>query len=118
MARSQTAILLKEFNAEEPHKAFDVAPNVAVPEPKDGEVLVRILCRPINPADTLALQGYYPNINKELPTVRAACSKRPLTSRLFVREADLTLVFWLIPGTWHRGCGICRERGTKRGQEV
>ena len=66
MARTQTAIIVKEFNAAEPNAGFDIVPDAPVPEPKEGELLVRLTCRPINPADIFSLQGFYPKLHKDL----------------------------------------------------
>lgn len=68
-SQKQTAVLLKEFIVEEPHRAIDVSSSVVVPEPGQGEVRVRVTCRPIHPADIMSLQGYYPGISQDLPTV-------------------------------------------------
>ena len=69
MAGKQTAVLVKEFNASEPHTAIDIVPTAPIPSPKEGELLVKITCRPVHPADVMALQGFYPSLNQDLPTV-------------------------------------------------
>ena len=41
-----------------------------VPKPARGQVLVRITCRPVHPADLLAIQGLYPTFQpRSLPAV-------------------------------------------------
>lgn len=60
MAQKQTAILVKEYSAEKPEAAIDICPDAPVKGPADGEVRVRLTCRPVDPADVLSLQGYYP----------------------------------------------------------
>lgn len=38
-----------------------------IPAPKPEEVLVRVTCRPINPADVFSLMGQYPGFQPKLP---------------------------------------------------
>jgi NADPH:quinone reductase-like Zn-dependent oxidoreductase len=52
----QTAVHVKAFNKEDPSAAVEIV-EVDVPSPKQGEVLVRITMRPINPADVISVQG-------------------------------------------------------------
>ena len=68
MGGKQTAILVKEFSASEPHTAIDIAQTAPIPSPKQGELLVKITCRPVHPADVISLQGFYPSMH-HLPTV-------------------------------------------------
>ncbi len=43
---------------------------VPVPEPGPGEALVRINCRPVNPADVFSVMGVYPGfVPKGMPAV-------------------------------------------------
>jgi NADPH:quinone reductase len=41
---------------------------IPVPEPREGEVRIRVLCAPVNPADLMIAQGVYP-VEKSLPFV-------------------------------------------------
>lgn len=59
---------MKEYNAGAPHKAIEVTTTHPVPERKEDELLIRITCRPVNPADILQCSGYYPRLHPELPT--------------------------------------------------
>ena len=56
MAQQQTVVRVTAFNQEEPWKAVEVG-HAPVPEPGQGEVLVRLLLRPCNPADLFSVQG-------------------------------------------------------------
>lgn len=53
---SQTAVLVTNFNLGDPAGAVEIQ-EVAIPEPKEGEVLVNIKLRPVNPADLFSVQG-------------------------------------------------------------
>lgn len=59
--------LLKGFNAD-PVEAATLVEKVPTPSPGKDEVLVHLLCRPINPSDLMALKGVYPSFQpKKFP---------------------------------------------------
>ena len=51
MPSKQHAVMVLKQKLENPHENIEVQ-EMDVPTPKDGEVLLRVLCRPINPAGT------------------------------------------------------------------
>ncbi|PNW76797.1 hypothetical protein CHLRE_11g476550v5 [Chlamydomonas reinhardtii] len=65
---TQTAVVVNAFG---PDYAKNISiGTVPVPKPGQGEVLVRITCRPLNPADVFSALGVYPGFTpKELPAV-------------------------------------------------
>ncbi|KAL4427108.1 hypothetical protein ABPG77_001112, partial [Micractinium sp. CCAP 211/92] len=69
MDRSQKIVQVHQYNQEHPEKAVTVVEG-PVPEPGQGQVLVRIQLRPVNPADLFSVQGVYPGFKPEkLPAV-------------------------------------------------
>ncbi|KAK9829079.1 hypothetical protein WJX72_003772 [[Myrmecia] bisecta] len=67
MPATQTAIEIVEWDT----KGFSglrLRKDKPVPEPKQGEVLVRVYMRPIDPTDIFSIQKVYP-INPQLPAV-------------------------------------------------
>ncbi len=67
---------MKQIQFHHTGKPFEVVECAEVPEPSlvhPDDVLVRIQAFPINPADILTLQGYYPRSNPEsaIPGVEA-----------------------------------------------
>ncbi|KAG2441248.1 hypothetical protein HYH02_010091 [Chlamydomonas schloesseri] len=65
---TQTAVVINAFGS-------DYAKNITigsipVPKPGPGEVLLRITCRPLNPADVFSALGVYPGFTpKQMPAV-------------------------------------------------
>ncbi|PSC74291.1 NAD(P)-binding [Micractinium conductrix] len=58
-----------KFNFEQPDEAVAVVEG-PVPQPGQGQVLVKLKLRPVNPADIFSVQGVYPGFApKELPAV-------------------------------------------------
>lgn len=53
------AIRIDGFSLADPASMMKVV-TLPIPEPKEGEALVKILLRPVNPADILGLRGVYP----------------------------------------------------------
>ena len=51
MPSKQHAVMVLKQKPESPHENIEVQ-EIHVPSPKDGEVLLKVLCRPINPAGT------------------------------------------------------------------
>lgn len=49
----QTAVVLTGFDAEHPASMLTVKRDKPVPRPREGEVLVRVAARPVNPADVM-----------------------------------------------------------------
>ena len=49
MPSKQRAVLVVKQKPDSPHENIEVQ-EIDVPTPKEGEVLLRVLCRPINPA--------------------------------------------------------------------
>ncbi|KAL4459109.1 hypothetical protein ABPG75_013974 [Micractinium tetrahymenae] len=69
MGQTQEIVQVVEFNQEHPEQAVKVVEG-PVPEPGQGEVLVRVQLRPVNPADLFSVQGVYPGFKPEkLPAV-------------------------------------------------
>ena len=54
-----TAVTLKSFNAAAPTSTIEIK-QLQIPVPQDGEVVVRLKLRPVNPADIFSLMGVYP----------------------------------------------------------
>ena len=54
----QKAVHVTKFNQDNPAAAVGLV-DVKRPEPKEGEVLVHICMRPVNPADIFSLQGRF-----------------------------------------------------------
>ena len=54
------AVEVVGYNAEEPWEACRVTSCRETPVPGPFQVLVRVLCRPVNPSDVLGLKGQYP----------------------------------------------------------
>ena len=69
MPDKQTAVTVNQFNADDPVKAVEVHTDFPVPAISDKEVLVKVTCRPVNPADILSCQGVYPPLHRDLPSV-------------------------------------------------
>lgn len=59
MSGKQLAVQVTNFNREQPEASIEVN-EIPIPEPSQGQVLVRITLRPINPADVFSIQGVYP----------------------------------------------------------
>lgn len=69
MASGQnTAVEVFEFNKDDPIQGTRLVKR-PVPEPGEGQVLVNILLRPINPSDVMSLIGVYPGFTTKLPGV-------------------------------------------------
>lgn len=69
MVAKMRAVHLKEPSREDPASGVEVA-EVDRPQPGQGEVLVNIILRPVNPADIFSLQGVYPGFQpKAYPAV-------------------------------------------------
>lgn len=49
----QTQVLVPAFNAAKPSAALVVRKDAPIPSPADGEILVKVAVRPVNPADIL-----------------------------------------------------------------
>lgn len=66
---TQTRVVVAQFNPADPASTLEVTSG-PVPKPSSGEVLVRLTCRPINPADVFSVMGVYPGFTpKSLPAV-------------------------------------------------
>src|SRR5215510_8855331 len=69
LPNTNRAVVLEEYHAELPAAIRALAVReLPMPEPKHGQVLVRIAAAPCNPSDLLLLQGKYGTL-KTLPTV-------------------------------------------------
>ncbi|GAQ80143.1 Zn2+-binding dehydrogenase [Klebsormidium nitens] len=67
--QDQRAVLIRKFDQAHYLDYLEVGRRPK-PQPKDGEVLIRMLARPIDPADVLSLKGIYPGFRpSELPAV-------------------------------------------------
>lgn len=56
---SNKKVVVTSFNAEDILSTLKVI-NTEIPKPIDGEVLIKVLARPINPADIFSIMGVYP----------------------------------------------------------
>lgn len=56
MAFKQTVVHVTHFSPQAPAEAVQVV-EADLPEPKEGEVLVKMTLMPVHPADLLSLQG-------------------------------------------------------------
>ena len=59
MQSQQLAVMVVEHQPDSPHDSLEVQ-EVDVPAPGDGEVLLRVVCRPINPAGEVDDDGAFP----------------------------------------------------------
>lgn len=57
---TQTRVVVTAFNPADPTSTLRVDTDAPVPKPKEGEVLMRVTARPINPADVFSIMGVYP----------------------------------------------------------
>ena len=63
----QHAVVVTHYNPADPASTLYVVEK-PMPEPKAGEVLVKVTARPINPADVFSVMGVYPGFTpKQLP---------------------------------------------------
>jgi NADPH:quinone reductase-like Zn-dependent oxidoreductase len=51
--KKQTAVILEQFGSPV------VVKETTIPEPKDGELLVKVIASTVNPSDRLFLKGHY-----------------------------------------------------------
>ncbi|KAL4427444.1 hypothetical protein ABPG77_000733 [Micractinium sp. CCAP 211/92] len=58
-AQTNLRVQLDAFNIKDPVASVSLT-SAPIPEPAEGEVLVRVTLRPVNPADVFSLQGVYP----------------------------------------------------------
>lgn len=56
MSKQHTVVRVTKYNLEEPAAAVEVA-QAPVPEPGQGQVLIRLQLRPVDPADIFSVQG-------------------------------------------------------------
>ena len=63
LPETQVAAAVEKFNACDPAAAISVLRDWPVPEPSDGEVLVHVKLRPVNPSDIFTLKGIYGGFN-------------------------------------------------------
>uniref|UniRef100_A0A7S0RMK9 Enoyl reductase (ER) domain-containing protein n=1 Tax=Chlamydomonas leiostraca TaxID=1034604 RepID=A0A7S0RMK9_9CHLO len=67
---TQTAVQVLKFDAANYLENLKVVTDAPVPTPGDGEVLVKLLLRPVNPADIFSIMGVYPGYQPtSLPAV-------------------------------------------------
>jgi NADPH2:quinone reductase len=65
---TQTRVQVTAFSLEDPADALAVV-QAPVPTPGPGEALVKVLVRPVNPADVLSMMGVYAGWQPALPAV-------------------------------------------------
>lgn len=58
--RTQTRVVVTAFNPAEPFSTLAVENDAPMPVPAEGEILVQVTARPINPADIFSIMGVYP----------------------------------------------------------
>lgn len=63
-----TAVEVLQFNSEDPLSACRLSTR-STPSPGPDQILVRILCRSINPSDILSIRGEYPGWRPSFPAV-------------------------------------------------
>ena len=68
-SETQIAVQLVRVDAEHPEQAIEAPRRIPIPEPARGEVLIKLICRPVNPADVLCLPGLYSQMNSDFLTV-------------------------------------------------
>ncbi|KAK9808716.1 hypothetical protein WJX72_002434 [[Myrmecia] bisecta] len=65
----QTAVQVVKYNFDVPADAIEVG-KLDIPQPGEKEVLIRLILRPVNPADIFSIQGVYPGFRpSSLPAV-------------------------------------------------
>ncbi|SHI48737.1 NADPH:quinone reductase [Rubritalea squalenifaciens DSM 18772] len=91
------AVIFREFGKAEEVSALEVSPH---PELQDGQILVRMLATPINPADINFIQGNY-GIRPELPdTPGIEGTGRILESKAEGYPEGAHVIFLERVGTW------------------
>ncbi|CAG9465726.1 unnamed protein product [Pedinophyceae sp. YPF-701] len=88
------AVRVNAFNMAAPAEAATVT-EVPVPEPKDGEALVRMTMRPVDPADLFSLMGVYPGFTTALPATvgleGAGVIEKPAAGGKFAKGQRVTV---------------------------
>ena len=59
MTKQQSAAVITKYNDDDPSASLKVSLKDIPSELKDGEVLVRMMLRPINPSDMFCMRGRY-----------------------------------------------------------
>lgn len=76
---------------------------VDIPEPKDGQAMVKITLRPINPTDLLSSAGVYPGIADRIPFVQGSDGMGTIVksaSGKFKEGQRVTAAGWAAYGSW------------------
>ena len=76
---TQTRVVVTAFNPADPTSTLRVETDAPVPTLKEGEVLMRVLARPINPADVFSIMvraHASPQSRRARVRVRAQCARR------------------------------------------
>jgi len=64
---SQSKVVVTQFNPADPASTLECVTG-PVPKPAPGQVLIKVTCRPVNPADVFSVMGVYPGFApKSLP---------------------------------------------------
>lgn len=58
---SNKKVVVTEFNPADILSTLQVIEG-EIPKPKDNEILIKVLARPINPADIFSIMGVYPGL--------------------------------------------------------
>lgn len=70
MAKQQLAAVINKYNDDDPSASLKIIQKDVPSDLKDGEVLVRMMLRPINPSDMFCMRGRYGGFKpKSLPAV-------------------------------------------------
>ncbi|KAL3148871.1 hypothetical protein ABBQ32_001743 [Trebouxia sp. C0010 RCD-2024] len=59
MAKQQSAAVITKYNDDDPSASLEIIQKDVPSDLKDGEVLVRMMLRPINPSDMFCMRGRY-----------------------------------------------------------
>lgn len=83
MAKQQSAAVITKYNDDDPSASLEIIQKDVPSDLKDGEVLVRMMLRPINPSDMFCMRGRYGGFKPgSLPAVPG------LEGKLQVRHAE------------------------------
>ena len=105
------ALTLKAHGA--PDQALELQPQ-ARPDPRPGELLVRVLASPIDPVDLLVVAGHYPvwSVCEHGPTSLLVSTLKPMFERHHVRYREsnsgplrVTANTYILPYKWYATAG-------------
>ncbi len=93
MTKRQSAAVITEYNDEDPSASLKVILKDVPSDLEDGEVLVRMMLRPINPSDMFCMRGKYGGFKpKKLPAVPGLEGKSKFRHVSGLRAGDRCLL--------------------------